>query len=360
MSDKTPPPTAWPTLRATDARALIRFLVDVVGFEETAVYGEGDVVHHAELSWPLGGGTCSARRATTAPTARPPRGMQRLHRRRRAGRVMRAHARRGAEVTIELHDTDYGSRDSGSATPRATAGTSAPTAAHPARPEPAHTESNRRTRCSSGAAADRRCAVARTGCDSARRKADASVNGARRRGRSTAPGWRGRSTRDAFWRRHTPGVTAAPFAQVRRSDGMCDGANGCDSARRRARAERRGGMNKVRRRGPARRPTGSRLPRTVGQLARDDPPAGDDLRDEADPVAVLARAHGVPPAVRRRRPARRGGYPCSPPPAPARARSSRCGCVVDVVDLEATRLWSAAAVIFGESVRMTTESPSSE
>jgi AraC-like DNA-binding protein len=56
MSDKTPPPTVWPTLRATDARALIRFLVDVVGFEETAVYGEGDVVHHAELSWPLGGG----------------------------------------------------------------------------------------------------------------------------------------------------------------------------------------------------------------------------------------------------------------------------------------------------------------
>ena len=56
MSDKTPPPTVWPTLRANDARALIRFLVDVVGFEETAVYGEGDVVHHAELSWPLGGG----------------------------------------------------------------------------------------------------------------------------------------------------------------------------------------------------------------------------------------------------------------------------------------------------------------
>ena len=56
MSDKTPPPQVWPTFRATDARALIRFLVDVVGFEETAVYGEGDVVHHAELSWPPGGG----------------------------------------------------------------------------------------------------------------------------------------------------------------------------------------------------------------------------------------------------------------------------------------------------------------
>ena len=52
MSDKTPPPQVWPTLRANDARALIRFLVDVVGFEETAVYGDGDLVHHAEPASP--------------------------------------------------------------------------------------------------------------------------------------------------------------------------------------------------------------------------------------------------------------------------------------------------------------------
>jgi uncharacterized glyoxalase superfamily protein PhnB len=56
MTDSTPPPTVWPSLRATDARALIRFLVDVVGFEETAVYGDGDTVQHCQLSWPLGGG----------------------------------------------------------------------------------------------------------------------------------------------------------------------------------------------------------------------------------------------------------------------------------------------------------------
>ncbi len=35
--DEVPPPQVWPTFGATDARALIRFLVDVVGFEETAV-----------------------------------------------------------------------------------------------------------------------------------------------------------------------------------------------------------------------------------------------------------------------------------------------------------------------------------
>ena len=50
------PPTVWPAFRARDARALIRFLVDAFGFEETAVYDEGGLVAHAQLSWPEGGG----------------------------------------------------------------------------------------------------------------------------------------------------------------------------------------------------------------------------------------------------------------------------------------------------------------
>lgn len=54
MTDQRP--TVWPTFRARDARGLIRFLVDAFGFEETAVYGEGELVEHAQLSWPLGGG----------------------------------------------------------------------------------------------------------------------------------------------------------------------------------------------------------------------------------------------------------------------------------------------------------------
>jgi len=52
----TPAPQVWPSLRARDARALIRFLVDAFGFEETVVYGEGSQVDHAQLSWPPGGG----------------------------------------------------------------------------------------------------------------------------------------------------------------------------------------------------------------------------------------------------------------------------------------------------------------
>src|SRR5690242_16358109 len=56
MTDNAPAPQVWHTLRARDARALIRFLVDAFGFEETVVYGEGDRVDHAQLSWPPGGG----------------------------------------------------------------------------------------------------------------------------------------------------------------------------------------------------------------------------------------------------------------------------------------------------------------
>ena len=56
MNDNTPPPQVWPTLRARDALGLIKFLVDALGFEETAVYADGDRVHHAQLSWPPGGG----------------------------------------------------------------------------------------------------------------------------------------------------------------------------------------------------------------------------------------------------------------------------------------------------------------
>jgi len=107
----TPAPQVWPTLRAHDARALIRFLVEAFGFEETVVYGDGDRVDHAQLSWPPGGGimlgsvrddgggpsepgTFGAYVVTDEPDA--------LCQRARAA---------GAEITAEPHDTDYGSRD---------------------------------------------------------------------------------------------------------------------------------------------------------------------------------------------------------------------------------------------------------
>ena len=116
----TPEPQVWPTLRARDARALIKFLVDAFGFEETVVYGDGDRVDHAQLSWPPGGGVMlgSVREGDTdahgqdqgsTPT-RP--GMfgayvvtddvDAVYQRAKAA---------GAEIIAEPHDTDYGSHD---------------------------------------------------------------------------------------------------------------------------------------------------------------------------------------------------------------------------------------------------------
>jgi len=113
MTDNNPPPQVWPTLRARDARALIRFLTGAFGFEETAVYGDGDIVHHAQLSWPPGGGIMMG-------SARPDAGDSWPLQPGSFGAYVvtddpdalfaRATAA-GAEVITGLHETDYGSRD---------------------------------------------------------------------------------------------------------------------------------------------------------------------------------------------------------------------------------------------------------
>src|ERR1700710_1607558 len=106
----TPEPQVWPTLRARDARALIKFLVGAFGFEETVVYGDGDRVDHAQLSWPLGGGVMLGT-ARDDDFALPPGTFgayvvvddpDALYARAKAA---------GARIARELEDTDYGSRD---------------------------------------------------------------------------------------------------------------------------------------------------------------------------------------------------------------------------------------------------------
>ncbi|MEU4558103.1 VOC family protein [Actinoplanes sp. NPDC023936] len=99
----------WPTLQATDARSLIRFLVDAFGFVENVVHGEGDRVDHAQLDWPLGGGIMLG---SGSPTWQLPPGtfgayvvtddVDKLHERAAAA---------GAEIVKAPADTDYGSRD---------------------------------------------------------------------------------------------------------------------------------------------------------------------------------------------------------------------------------------------------------
>ena len=115
MTDKTTPaPQVWPTLRADDANALIRFLTEAFGFTETVVIrsADGERVEHAELSWPLGGGIMlgSVRddpddrwpgKAGTSGCYVVADDIDALH-----DRAVRA----GATILTAPMDTDYGSR----------------------------------------------------------------------------------------------------------------------------------------------------------------------------------------------------------------------------------------------------------
>ena len=137
MTDNTPPPQVWPTLRARDALGLIKFLVDAFGFEATAVYADGDRVHHAQLSWPPGGGIRLG--SAVPPDADDPWPMPPgsigcyVVTDEPDGLFTRATAA-GAEILTGLHETDYGSRTSPCATRRAIGGRSAPTGVSRGRP----------------------------------------------------------------------------------------------------------------------------------------------------------------------------------------------------------------------------------
>jgi uncharacterized glyoxalase superfamily protein PhnB len=112
MTDNTPQPQVWPSLRARDARALIKFLVEAFGFELTVMYGAGDHVDHAQLDWPEGGGIMlgSIREADDNQPGRPgtffayvvTAHLDAVHDRAKAA---------GAEIITGPQDTDYGSRD---------------------------------------------------------------------------------------------------------------------------------------------------------------------------------------------------------------------------------------------------------
>jgi uncharacterized glyoxalase superfamily protein PhnB len=109
MTDKTPPPQVWPTLQARDARALIKFLVDVFGFTETVVYGDGDRVDHAELAWPLGGGIMLG--SVRDPASSPVGAFQAYVVTDEPDALFARATAAGAEVVRAPADTDYGSRE---------------------------------------------------------------------------------------------------------------------------------------------------------------------------------------------------------------------------------------------------------
>jgi uncharacterized glyoxalase superfamily protein PhnB len=108
---QAPPPQVWPTLRARDARALIKFLVDAFGFEETVVYGEGNDVNHAELTWPPGGGVMLGSSRPDNPEQMAPGTFNAYVVCDDPDALCARTVENGAVVITELHDTDYGSRD---------------------------------------------------------------------------------------------------------------------------------------------------------------------------------------------------------------------------------------------------------
>ena len=107
-----PPPQVWPAFRCRDARAEIRFLVDAFGFEETAVYDEGELVAHAQLSWPEGGGVMlgSVREDDDAWPAVPGTAACYVVTADPAAVHARAVAA-GATIVRDLSTSDYGSKE---------------------------------------------------------------------------------------------------------------------------------------------------------------------------------------------------------------------------------------------------------
>ncbi|MBB4685248.1 VOC family protein [Amycolatopsis jiangsuensis] len=110
----TSQPTVWPAIRYDDAPAAIRFLVDVLGFEETLVVpgDETREVAHAELRWPEGGGMMLGSTGGDCDgihdAMKPGTGAVYVV----SDRVDEVYARvreAGGEITMALHDTDYGS-----------------------------------------------------------------------------------------------------------------------------------------------------------------------------------------------------------------------------------------------------------
>ena len=105
----------WPTLVYRDAPAAIAFLRDAFGLEERAVYAresDPNVIEHAELGWPPGGGVMlgSAGKDDT-PFGRRPTGAASIYLVCDEPDALFDRATgAGAEVIRGLVDEDYGSR----------------------------------------------------------------------------------------------------------------------------------------------------------------------------------------------------------------------------------------------------------
>ncbi len=106
-------PSVWTSLACTDARAMITFLTEGLGFTERAVYADEQAVHHAELIWTGPSGQAGGVMLGSASECgrMPPPGSAAIHvvTDDPDGRFAAAVAA-GATAVQEPDDVDYGSR----------------------------------------------------------------------------------------------------------------------------------------------------------------------------------------------------------------------------------------------------------
>ncbi|MBF6174546.1 VOC family protein [Nocardia blacklockiae] len=101
----------WPCLTYRDAPAALDFLQRAFGFVERARYGDGEVVQHAELTLPGGGGVMLGTAREDSALAQLPPGTGAIYVVvDDADELYRRAVAAGATITQELRDEDYGSR----------------------------------------------------------------------------------------------------------------------------------------------------------------------------------------------------------------------------------------------------------
>ena len=105
-----PAPTVWHCFQCSNARGVIDWLVEALGFVETAAHTVDGRIVHAELLWPEGGGVMlgDQRPEKDDPHASPiGTGLAYVVTADSDAVYERATAV-GAEIIMEMHDTDYG------------------------------------------------------------------------------------------------------------------------------------------------------------------------------------------------------------------------------------------------------------
>ncbi|MFN3601124.1 MAG: VOC family protein [Dietzia sp.] len=105
-----PAPTVWHCVQCTSAPTVIDWLVTALGFVESARHTEDGVVVHAELLWPEGGGVMLGDNVRDGddPHATPVgTGLAYMVTADSDAVYERARAA-GAEIAMEMRDTDYG------------------------------------------------------------------------------------------------------------------------------------------------------------------------------------------------------------------------------------------------------------